>query len=135
MGIFWLRLLRSPLTQPKKSKRTHFVENIRSVFVNAGQRRKRSIRNAKKVNVRNGSMQCLYAFMSTYSFFRSKSTKRTLGVRNVRSGFWSENLNMIEDTWQTQPTYLTYVAYDFMRKILWPKKQTGSNKYIVKVTH
>ena len=100
----WQHLLRSPSTQPKKSKRTHSVENVqyvrcvvgnvpylRSVFVNTGQRRKRSIRNAKKVLicVRNGSMQCLYAFMSTYYFIffyflRSKSTNLTLGVRNVR---------------------------------------------------
>ena len=91
-------------------------------------------------------MQGIYVYMSTYYlfyfilfFFRSKSTKRTLGVRNLRSAFvayaayakltgstkhtraktnrsrsiktslnhyfsifWRENLNLIEDTWQTQ---------------------------------
>ena len=35
------------------------------------------------------------------------------------------------NTAQTEPNVWTYTAYDFMQKILWPKKQTGSKKYIV----
>ena len=89
--------------------------------------------------------------MSCVSIQRALHTSNVRSVRNIMnmhvpkkiktslkhyfSGFWSEYLNLIEDTWQTQHkrsrTYGTYMAYDFMPKILWPKKQTGSNIYIV----
>ena len=110
----------------------------------------------------------LFYFFFIFFVFRSKSTKtyigcaqRRFGVRSIRnmhlpkknkfnkrsiknslnhyfSGFWSESLNLIEDTWQTQHkrsgTYVTYAAYNFMRKVLWPKNRQGKTKYSVKDT-
>ena len=143
--------------EKKISKLTHSVENLRylccvsgnetylcylrSEFVNTGN-------VVSKMAACNACIHHEHFFFFFYFFFLEIKLCNVcwacamyIAKVNIKqlnhyfSVFWTENLNLIEGTWQRQHkrsrTYLTYAAYNFMQKVLWPKNLTGSKQNIV----